>query len=324
VLGAQTSPYLSPYEWQLSVNLRWLDSFRHFAGSAEQFEREHSKNNVVNRQRILDFSGTYALSRQCNITLSVPVLLHGSWSIPLPVRPPGPRYTQNAAGLGDIIVTSRWWLLDCTKHTRGNVSLGFGIKFPTGDPHVNSDFPNFNGQNIRPRPVDMSIQPGDGGWGFVLDVQGFQQVGNATLFASGIYLVNPRNVNGTPSILANLRDDVLTPEQEYRRYNSVSDQYVVRVGAGMPIKQVRGLTLTLVTRVEGVPSFDFIGHNDGFRRPGHSVFIEPGLIYTRGRHSWSISAPVAIERRRDPDARGTRGDATFADYFLLFGYTQVR
>jgi hypothetical protein len=317
VFGAQ-GPYLHRHDALFAANLRWLDSSRHFAGSAEQFQRAENENNVVNRQRILDLSGTYQVNTQESVSLSIPILLYGSWSIPRPLGPPpGPRFTQESSGLGDIVLTYRRWMIDTEKAPNRNYSIGFGVKFPTGDPHVMDDFPDNNGQNIQPRPVDSSIQPGDGGWGVVFDVQGFHKLGNVTLFGSGTYLANPKNVNGTPRS----QSGPVPPDQEYRRFYSVPDQYLIRLGAIVPIRQVSGLNLSIGARLEGVPPDDFIGGSDGFRRPGHALFIEPGLIYARGRDTWSIHAPVAIERRRDPDTKGRTGDATFADYILLFGYS---
>jgi len=321
VLGAQRTPYLRAGEWQLGTSLRWLDSYRHFAGTVEQTQRADRKNNVVNRQRIWDVSGTYALNQQCSLTLSVPVLLHGSWSIPLPINPaPGPRYRQDSSGLGDITLTARYWLLSCRKHTRENIGVGLGIKAPTGDPHVEDDFPDIDGKNLRKRAVDQSIQPGDGGWGIVFDIQTFKIIGTTTWFFSGTYLANPKDVNGTPSIVSVLRNGVLAPADEYRRYNSVPDQYVVRAGMAFPLEFAEGWSMSLAWRAEGVPRNDVFGSSNGFRRPGYATFVEPGLIYSRGSEVWSLTTPVTLLRNRIEDSKGREGDATFADYFLLFGY----
>jgi hypothetical protein len=315
------NPYMTPHDFLFSASLRWLDATRHFSGSAEQFQRAAAGNNVVNRQRILDLGGTYQANLQESVSISIPVLLRGSWSVPLPVNPPGQRYSLHGDGLGDVVITLRRWVHDVEKYKNENYSLGLGVKFPTGDPHQTSLFPDITGQNLIQRPVDQSIQPGDGGFGVVFDLQGFKQMGKLTLFASATYLANPKNVNGTPSILSDLFNGVLSPSDEYRRYNSVPDQYLVRVGGAVPLPMLKGMVLSVAGRFEGVPVHDLIGGSDGFRRPGHALFIEPGLVYGRGRDTFSFSAPVAIERRRDPDSHGVKGDATFADYFFLVGYT---
>lgn len=322
MFGAR-GPYLSPRDLLFSTTLRWTDSTRHFAGSAEQFQRDRLGSNVTNRQRVLDLSAQYQSSKQDSVSLSVPILLYGSWGLKLPQptasTPGGPMYRQEASGIGDIAITYRHWALDTDHAHDGNYSLGIGVKLPTGDPHAMHDFPDRQGQNLMSRPVDWSIQPGTGGWGIIFDVQGFKKVGDLTLYGSGTYLAEPLNVNGTPSILANF--GAITPANEYRRYNSAADQYMIRLGGLLPLKPVPGLTFSLGARMEGVPSNDFIGGSDGFRRPGHTVFIEPGLIYNRGRDTFSVFGPVAIERRRDPDSKGNPGDATFPDYVLMFGYS---
>ena len=46
-------------------------------------------------------------------------------------------------------------------------------------------------------------------------------------------------------------------------YNSISDQYLVQAGIAHPISVVRGLTLTIGPRWEGVPAKDLIGDSLG-------------------------------------------------------------
>lgn len=321
MLGAQNDPYLQTHEWQLFANYRWLRSTRHFSGTVEQVEREQKGNNVVNRQQILDLGATYAVNRQLNLTLGVPFLVYGSWSIPLPVDPPGTRQVQSAKGVGDITLTGRYWLLGCENNRRGNLGLGLGVKFPTGNADARDRFPDITGGNAAVKPVDQSVQPGDGGWGAILDFQGFRQVGSATLFASGTYLLNPRDTNDTPSIVSNLFGGKVPPSLQGFRVNSVPDQYLARAGVAVPVPKVRGLSVSLAARIEGVPVSDVFGGSDGFRRPGYSIFVEPGLIYTTGRHTVSLSVPVATQRNRQANANGFEGDATFADYFFLAGYS---
>lgn len=311
MFGAK-GPYLDRHDILFSSNVRWLDSSRHFAGSDEQFQRAANQNNVVNRQRIIDISGMYQTSRQDSMSVSIPILAAGSWSIPRPTGPPaGTRFRQDSEGLSDITMTYRHWVLDIDRAPKGNYAVGFGVKFPTGDPHAMDQFPDNNGQNIQDRPVDSSIQPGTGGWGIVFDFQSFKKVGAVTLFASGTYLAEPKNVTGVA------RNS--TPSNT--QYYSAPDQYLARIGGLTPIKAVKGLTLSIAARLEGVPPKDLIGGDDGFRRPGHALFIEPGLLWNRDRETWSLFGPVAIDRRRENNAFGQRGDATFADYVLLFGYS---
>lgn len=138
-----------------------------------------------------------------------------------------------------------------------------------------------------------------------------------TTYLSGTYLAEPLNVNGTPSIGASWW---FIKPGAYNYYLSAAVQYLVRAGGLVPIKPVKGMTLSIGARMEGVPVNDLIGGSDGFRRPGHTVYIEPGLIWNTGRDTFSVYGPVPVDRRRDPDSHGNKGDATFPGYILLFGY----
>ncbi|MGV3721671.1 MAG: hypothetical protein ACO1SX_12235 [Actinomycetota bacterium] len=321
MLGAQQDPYLLSGEWQLFASYRHLRSDRHFSGTVEQVDREKLGNFVVNKQYLLDLGATYAVNRQFNVTLGIPILTYGSWAVPLPVNPPGTRRVQSADGLGDITLVGRYWLLDCETKQTGNFALGLGVKLPTGDYGAKDKFQDITGGNAQVKPVDISIQPGDGGFGIILDGMGFQKVGSATAFASATYLINPRNTNGTPSIISNLFGGNVPASLAGFAVNSVPDQYLARVGAALPIKGVKGLSVSLAARIEGVPPDDLIGGSDGWRRPGYAIFVEPGLIYSQGRHTWSISAPVATQRNRQANVQGLEGDATFADYFIVASYS---
>nr|CAA9250842.1 hypothetical protein AVDCRST_MAG63-1914 [uncultured Armatimonadetes bacterium] len=314
--------YLEPGQWQWGMNFRSLDSRRHFKGKEQQVEREELNTYVINRQNIWDLSASYAVTRRLNLTASVP-FINGSWELPIPVRPtPGPREGQHSHGMGDITLGGRWWVRDPLHAKGSNVALGVGLKMPTGKADYKNVFPDINGNNRTEKPVDVSIQPGDGGWGLSLSADGFRTAGKTTWFASAVYLVNPRDTNGVPSIRSalGLPPDPVTPSTQV---NSVPDQYLYRVGASYRVSGQVSAALSF--RAEGVPSTDLIGRSNGFRRPGYALSIEPGLTYARGDSTWTLNVPVTISRNRRPtEADGvTRpGDATFADYVVLLGYSQ--
>ena len=315
---------MSKNHWRLDSSLRILDASRHYSGTVEQVQRGIQHTNVVNRQRILDVSAGYAVTEQLNVSFNVPVLLYGRWSVPLPVTSAGTRYGFQSMGLGDVAVQAKYWLLNTKHNPRQNIMVGAGVQAPTGDPHYTRPFPDITGQNIAEKPVDQSIQPGQGAWGFPVDIQAFKSIGNITLYMSGTYLINPTNINGTPSILTDLLGPNLPASREYARYNSVPDQYLVRAGVAfpIPIKQMKQFSGSLSWRLEGVPATDLIGNSDGFRRPGYAMFVEPGLDYSNGPDTWSISVPVTVSRNRIPDSHHVAGDATFADQFTLLNYSR--
>jgi hypothetical protein len=279
-------------------------------------------NNVVNIQQTYDLSATLALTPQWTMSVSLPYV-DASWSIPLPVAPtPGERNELDAQGIGDLVVTARRWVRDVASHQKGNLSLGFGIKAPTGRDDVKDDYADITGGNVDNKAVDMSIQPGDGGWGIVFDIQGFKRIGRTVILGSGTYLANPRDTNGTPSIVVGLGVGS-NPALRDKLVNTVPDQYLLRFGAARSLGR-SGLYASGLLRMEGLPRYDLIGPSHGFRRPGYEVFFEPGLTWARGVDSWSISLPLALTRARFEDPyTGARGDATFPDSILLVSWGHV-
>jgi hypothetical protein len=79
-------------------------------------------------------------------------------------------------------------------------------------------------------------------------------------------------------------------------------------------------------RVEGVPVRDIIGGDTGFRRPGVAVSFEPAINIALGKSAFTVGVPVALYRNRfisvPDEARGAHGDAAFADYLVLAGFSR--
>lgn len=319
MIGASHTAAPEAGQWQMSLSYRGLESDTHYSGSVRQREREEQGTFVVNKQQVLDLGLTYHVSRRWNLSLGVPVV-KASWSIPSPVRPtPGPRAQQDGEGLGDLSLTARTWLWDPGVSQRANVGFGLGVKAPTGDHRVTDVYPNIDGSDARRKPVDQSVQLGDGGWGALVELQAFRAFSKATLFASGTYLINPRDTNGTPSILPGL-GIAPTPATAGLEVNSVPDQYVARAGAVFPVSPA-GVALSASARIEGLPRYDLVGDSHGWRRPGYEVYFEPGLILDRGRSTVSLHVPIGVYRNREPNPYTSRpGDATFPDFVLLVGY----
>jgi hypothetical protein len=171
-------------------------------------------------------------------------------------------------------------------------------------------------------PVDQSIQPGDGGFGYIAEIQAFKSFGSVTAYLSGGYLFNPKGTNGVQTGRSSPDEAVM----------SVADQFGARIGVGMPLRFAKGLGVSLGARLEGVPSSDIFGSSAGFRRPGYSIGIEPGVSYSWKTTSFSFSFPYLVYRNRTQSyadklasaARGTfvNGDAAFADYLFIAGFTK--
>lgn len=318
VFGAASKLVPSAGEWNVSLSYRDLESDTHFSGTEHQRHREREGTYVVNTQQALDLGVSYSFSDRLSLSLGIPVV-KASWAVPTPIRPvPGPRAKQEASGLGDISLTGRYWAF--APESRHNVSLGLGVKAPTGDYNVTQEYPNIDGTNSAVKAVDQSVQPGDGGWGILFDVQAFRQYSKVTLFASGTYLANPRDTNGTPSIIDGLGlRNAPGFAEEGLLVNSVPDSYLVRMGAVVPLGKT-GVGASLAYRIEGLPRYDLIGDSHGWRRPGHEMFVEPGLAFSKGNSTWSLNVPIGFYRNRQPNPySGREGDATFPDYIVLSG-----
>ena len=295
-------------QWTLSIGYRGIRSARHFVGTVEQKERQEQATAVVNKVHLFDVAVGYALTPRVTLTASVPIMFAKRKNGRTPDR------VFHSSGIGDISLGARMWLIRPPSESRQNVAFGVGLKLPTGKPDVTNTFMTATG------PVtsvgDQSIQLGDGGVGVVLDMQAYKAVKFMTFFAAGTYLVNPRNTNGVQTGRGRPSEAIM----------SVADQYAARIGVAVPAPKIRGLSMSFAGRIEGSPVRDIIGKSEGFRRPGYVISVEPGFIYSRGRDTWSISMPIAVERNRRrsvPDiADGRHGDAAFADNLLLIGYSR--
>jgi hypothetical protein len=307
-VGSTGESWFSPRRFSLSVGYRYQHSHRHFIGTKEQVDRAEQRTEVNNRIHILDFAGTYEVNNQFSLSLSVPIFFAKRYSQRTPDQ------VTHGYGIGDISIVGRKWLFRNPSESRQNISVGFGIKLPTGRYDVTDTVNTPAGPSTR--VIDQSIQPGDGGFGLIAEFQAYKAIKSTRLFASGVYLSNPRGTNGVPTGRSRPSEAIM----------SVADQYLYRAGAVAPLPKFHSFAWTVGIRGEGVPSRDLIGDSKGFRRPGYAISLEPGLIFSKGKQSWSFSVPVALRRDRTrsvPDLLDNRhGDAAFADYIILVGYSR--
>jgi len=233
------------------------------------------------------------------------------------------RHALWATGLGDAALVANVWLLDPPDHGNGNLGIGLGIKAPTGSYRSSDKF--YTATGVERRYVDPAIQPGDGGWGGIVQVQGFQAIRNRLLaYVAGTYLTNP-----------SLHTSVLIrPPSGGTDFVSVADEYSAHAGLSYFALPNGGLSLSLGGRVDGVPVRDLSGGSDtSFRRPGYVAYVEPAISLTMMRNPFSLqgstftlSVPIAVDQNREAStfdiAHGRHGGGDFARFLIFLSYTK--
>lgn len=296
---SDSSAYLEPGQWQVSTAHRYFKSHRHFAGNDEQTHRSDQGTEVYNWSHFLDVTATYAWNRRLSLSLTLPYVHHRRSSLYEHLgNSSGQRFETSAQGLADLRGSASWWLFNPnTDHLKGNLAVSIGFKAPTGDYQARDVFMRPAGPTER--YVDSSIQPGDGGWGWSVELQGFRQIARGlSLYGNAFYLFNPE-------------------ERVESTGFSIPDAYLARGGFDFALPAVAGLTVSLGGRIEGVPGNDTFGGSRGSRRPGFAVAVEPGVSFSRGRFSTSVTVPIAVYRARTTTFGSIKaGDAAFADWTL--------
>jgi hypothetical protein len=260
-------------KWMLDINNRYFEAFQVFSGNKVQpWDGLHIYEYSIN------FELSRLLKNDWSVSLDMPIAYNHDYGAL--EHTSGVAHTTSAYGVGDMRFTVYKWLFSTHTVHKGNIQVGLGIKFPTGNYKVEDYFYD-NPTNPAARtlsPVNVALQLGDGGTGFTTEINAFY-IFNKTISAYGnfFYLINPRDQNNTQSLPPGL------PPNVYSLYdtlgievNSVPDAYTMRAGADFTFNKIVG---TLGFRYEGVPAHDLIGGSDGLRRPGHIFSIEPGVQY---------------------------------------------
>ena len=71
--------------------------------------------------------------------------------------------------------------------------------------------------------------------------------------------------------------------------------YLARAGVSRNVLPGKGVSVSFGLRTDGVPSRDLIDGNDGYRLPGYSISIEPGVSISHGKNFFSLTVPVAVK-----------------------------
>lgn len=319
-------------KWVLATNFRYFKSFRHFSGTTENKARLEQGSQVINHSGTMDINLTRVVNNRWSLMLDVPVLANSRSSLYEHglidgVNNYNQRHTMHSFGVGDMRIAAYYWLLDPAKNARGNIQVGLGLKLPTGQDDYEDYWYNVGPNGTKElRPVDQSIQLGDGGTGFTVEANMFYNIAKRFgVYGNVYYLSNPREQNGVRTYR-----DSLSPALANEGIMSVPDQYMARGGFSYAFGgKVQGLTVAAGVRLEGIPVHDIIGGSGDFRRPGYIWSIEPTVNYTAKKVSFFVSVPVAFVRNRTQSVtdiensatfgKHVQGDAAFADYSINAG-----
>jgi hypothetical protein len=320
--------YLAPAHWEFTLDYRHLYSFRHYVGSVEQVYRLQGHSEVRNRINLIDAGLTYQITPRFSVEGNIPVEFASRRYFVAAGSINGAPATDligdwGVSGVGDISFVGQGWLWDPTKNPSHNLQIGFGLQMPTGRDNIQNNFVEIPGQPAVNATADYSIQPGIGVWAIPITVESFQVLNKEMqVYLNGGDLVSPTEKNGG----AKYTPPGFTPPAPQNAFVSAADEYLLQAGVGYMVARMKGLTVLGGLRKEGVPAHDLIGGDEGFRRPGYAVSLEPGVIYSmRGGHDL-IAANIdrAVYRNRIasvPDLQlGTHGDAAFADWLWLASF----
>ncbi len=297
----------------LTTGFRTYNSFRHYVGTVYQVQRQTNHNAVVNHVDLFELDVNYQITPRVSFIATVPGLeatRHGQSS---------PTNFYRSGGIGDVTMGVQSWVWRPPTESHGNINFSAQLKLPTG---IN-DAKGTTVKNgvAQTEPFDESIQPGDGTWGFSLATEAYREFWlHTTGYFTGSWLFSPQDTTGVKTFRPAPGEGVV----------SATDQYLWRGGFAHPapnFKVLRGLSLSIGGRMEGVPVRDAFGSSNGFRRPGYVISIEPGLLYAHGRYLLNVSGPWAMERNRKISVTDlenhSHGDAAFADYTIIAGLSRT-
>lgn len=307
-VGGSTRPQLKAGEWQIDFAYRRLSANQWYVGTNVNESAAPFGHPLYLNISSIAVTANYGVTDRLSTSVTFPF----SYGTHSRYYGDNVRHEVRSGGLGDLTMIGTYWLWDPKRPAKGNFSLGAGLKSLSGDNAVSANFYNANG-SVSQRPVDQSIQLGDGGWGITFQFQGYRRVFRSVYgYGQGWYLLTPRNTTkiNSPYLGVPL---------------SVPDIYSTRVGAATDIKGVRGLSANLGVRIDGIPIRDLIGGSDGFRRPGYSLYVDPGVTYVRGRHAFTVNIPVMFHqdfKRSQIDVQLNRpGGGDLARYLVIAQYS---
>jgi hypothetical protein len=314
-LGGHRQVFLQKGQAEFGVSYRYLTADDWFVGSEIVPELAPGGQPNIFHLHSVDFSLEYGVLDQLSLRLTVPVSTgtNSRW-----YAGDSTRHVTSATGVGDINLIANYWLLDRLTHPGGNIAVALGVKTPTGDHAHEADFPTPAG-TIQ-FPVHPGLQLGDGGWGIIVQSQGYARLaGPLSGYFFGSYQLSPKEMT-----------EVTFPGPTSTSPVSVPDVFHLRFGGAYPVWPSAGVSASLGVRFDGIPVTDILGGDGGFRTAGYTTYLDPGVSLTSGRSVFTVSVPFRMhgEFRQNVNDRnpplppgsvpGDRGD--LASYLVFLGY----
>ena len=309
-------------EWIVDVNSRYFRSFRDFKGTEDQKtpEADRSINNVFT----FDMTATRILKNGWSLSFNLPITANDRSTTIEHAGAGKPRHSTQSFGIGDTRFSVYKWLIKPAVRQKVNVQFGLGLKFPTGN-YKYEDYFYRKEDSLVLAPVNPSIQLGDGGTGIFTELNTYYILDfRYSLYANFYYLINPREVNGTSSLLG--RIPTLTQIKSTSNVNSVPDQYTMRAGINGSFNKI---IVSAGIRAEGIPVYDLMGGSHGNRRAGYNISFEPGVIYNFKKTSVLVFVPFMVKRETlqsvpdkittDLTGNYTLTQGGFADFLVFVG-----
>jgi len=309
-LGGQGESYQKAHQWRLTLGYRRLYTNEWYVGTEIRNDSAPGGRSPIVSIHSLVAEVSYAVTDRLSLHLALPVST-GSGSR---VYPDSVSHKQSATGIGDLSLLGNLWVLDPLSHPEGNIAFGLGVKAPTGSNHVSNQW--YLPSGPVPFAADPSIEPGDGGWGIILQTEAFRQVfRRGYAYLTGSYMFSPR-----------ARTDVVARMPNSGQVWSVPDIYSARLGLAYSLLPAKGLTVSLGGRIDGLPVHDvFGGGDDAARRPGYVIYADPGIALTRGRDNFTLSLPLRLQANRQKSVLEQGGSSPagggFAKLLIFAGYS---
>jgi hypothetical protein len=308
-LAGQRVNYFQRHDWQIGVAMRRVATNRFFVGTQEDEAAAPGGQPLNLRLNSVDVSLSYAMSDRLSLSLTVP----WSYSTAENTFGNGMRNQAASSGLGDINLFGNWWIATPDRHPSGNLSLGLGVKAPTGDYHVTGPAWTRNGTRVEV-PLSQTNQLGDGGWAILLSTNAFRQI----LTKGSVYF------SGTYSVSLTQHTDVIWPAAN--TFWAVPDVYSARLGLAYSLVQSQGLSASLGGRIDGTMTGNLVGgSSDYMRHAGYTIFIDPGVSLQVGPSQFSLNIPVRVYHNylNQTLSNGSVriGEGGVGDFVVYGGYT---